>query len=147
MSFSNYPFDQDKSFESFTLVDLAKQQLVYGKTYSQADLKPVNYAKLMADFVGGTLPFIPPREFLYTKSHPEPDFNDENGYNLQGEALGKCLANVFQYYQQQMFPLKVAMGVVTELRSYAQHIAGATSIQIFVTAKVVWFAPDFCDYV
>ena len=47
MSASNYPYDQDRAFESFPIVDYDEQQIQFGKTFSQNDLLPVSFPKLI----------------------------------------------------------------------------------------------------
>jgi hypothetical protein len=143
MSSTNYPFDQDRSFKSFKLVDYAKQIVNYGRTYAQSELLPVDLFKAFSDPTLGAV-FV--QEFSYTEQYPSVDFNDEAANGLQSQHLKQLIDNMNQYYRN-LFTNKIAMGLVTDIRSTIQHKGGTNDIQFTLTAKVVWFAPDFCDYV
>lgn len=148
MSFSNYPYDQDKAFESFMLVDYTEQQLQFGRTFSQSELLPVNYAKLTQAFIDGTIPFVPLREYVFSKQNTNLLINAEDVNFLQSEYLGNALTVLQQYYINNLFvDYKIAMGVVTDISTEVQHIGGVSDILVKINLKVTWFAPSFSDYV
>jgi hypothetical protein len=143
MSTTNYPFFQDTAFQSFRLYDEAKQILIFGRTFGQSELLPVDLGKVFAD---PTVPIVFLQEFSYTEQHPSATFNDEVGNLLQSTQMRSLLQQMQDYYLS-LFAYKIAMGLVTDIRSTIQHKGGASDIQLTFTAKVVWFGPSFCDYV
>lgn len=147
MSTTNYPFLQDTSFESFTIIDEGKQNLYFGRTYGQADLLPLDMGKIARAYIDGTLvyPFL--RQFSVTFNYIQADFNDEVLQNHQGQLLGELITMLYDYYTSIMSANKIALGVCTEIKSTIQHKGGVNDIQLTYTAKVVWFGPSFCDYV
>jgi hypothetical protein len=148
MSSTNYPYDQDKAFETFMLVSYPEQIAKYGKTFGQADLLPVDYAKLSRAFFDGTIPFIPLREFVFSKVQTTTFVNNEDTNFFQSENLGNALQILFNYYLNNLFnDYKIAMGIVTDISSEVQHIAGVNDAELKITIKVLWFAPSFSDYV
>ena len=139
MSSTNYPSFTDTSFEAFSLVSEADQVAVFGRTYSQSELVPVSYAKLLDAYINGAITRIPIREIYYTRAIDNIQYNNEAGKTYQSDALTKCLESLFSTYQTY-FVYDIAMGVVTELTQEIQHIAGANDIQIKYKAKVLWFS-------
>ena len=148
MSSTNYPFFQDTAFESFMLVDYAQQQAAYGKTFAQSELLPINYAKLTQAFIDGTIAFVPLREYVFCKVQTTTFSNAEDTNLWQSENLGNALIVLRDYYVNNLFTdFKVAMGVITDISSEIQHIAGVSDAQLKITLKVNWFVPSFSDYV
>lgn len=144
----NYPLNPDTSFESFFFTDDAKVLLAFGKTYTQNQLVPVNYQKIMLRAVGGFLfENLPVREFvsIYT---PElfTDINASAISDVQQAAFAAALTNLYNYWDLKLLngvKTKIVGGMVTEMTTQVVaeplSIGTANEFQIVTTFKINWF--------
>lgn len=148
MSFSNYPYNQDSGFGSYTVIDLVEQENQFGKTYAQNELLPLNYTKLVTDYIDGVIPWIPLREIIRIDKYSTSDINDEVANLQQSIVTAKLLKTLQDYYVNRLMGLKIAMGVVTDITSELRPFpSGSTDVWLTVKAKVIWFSIPTGDYV
>jgi hypothetical protein len=145
----NYPLNPDTSFESFFLSDLNEVQAVFGETYSQNELVPFNYQKLMLDYITGTIDSIPVRQLVCISNPIKWDeISDESTYKNQSKILGKSLGSAYTYWYSKLLLIPVFQcpgGVVTEIKTVILPCSKQTDpldevdmYQIQITLKINW---------
>lgn len=142
-----YPLNPDTSFESFILTDEAAVKAAFGgKTYSVADLVPMNYSKILAALKAGTLTYAPIRHYINMDwSNAYTVISDEEGYNLQSKSLRSALLNLLSYWQTDLLgvaPFQCPMGVVTEMKNdviFKDTFDTDFNGTIKTTIKINWF--------
>ena len=143
MAFQSYPVNPDLSFESFLITTTADQQAVFGTTYNQNELTPINYQKIMEACLAGTLTQAPVREFTYISDpYDYTRIDNETSFNYQSINLKNALVEIYTYWKLDLLlvpPLQCPMGVVTEIRQeMSQDGTGAGLFHIVTTLKVNW---------
>jgi len=144
----NYPLNPDTSFESFFFTDDAKVKLAFGETYSQSELVPINYQKIMLAVVSGALSQnVPVREFVSIYS-PElsPDINASSLTNVQQFAFTAAITDLYNYWDIKLLNAgitKIVGGMVTEMTTKVVPaplaIPADDVFQIVTTFKINWF--------
>ena len=143
MAFQSYPVNPDTSFESFLITTNADQQLVFGRTYNQNELTPINYQKVMEAALIPSPIVAPVREFSYiSDAHDYTRIDQETTFNYQSINLKNALAALYNYWKTDLLLVPVfqcPMGVVTEIRQeMSQDGTGAGFFHIVTTLKVNW---------
>jgi hypothetical protein len=154
MASSNYPFNQDTAFNSFTITDPTIVTATLGRTYAQSELVPVSYPKIIAkSFVDTTIKWMPVQEFVYiADAEATAQFQDEQTTNLQGGVLSLALKELYNYWKIQLInntnlpwatPLNAPMLVATPLKpELVQDTVGGSFHLILKFEIVVFVKPD-----
>jgi hypothetical protein len=152
MPASNYPFDQDRAFNSFVITDPTTVTGILGKTYAQSELVPVNYSRLMQRALSdASITWFPVQEFVYiADSDVIQKFQDETTSDIQGVVLKLAMADLYNYWKTQLLsnstpawtiPLNAPMIVVTPHASQVhQDIGiGASNFHLVLRFDVLTF--------
>ena len=142
----NYPLDPDRSFESFLITTSADQQAVFGQVFSQNELVPMNYNKILQACVGGTLTYSPLREIIYVSdTNTFRFFRMESINNAQGTALKNAFIEAYNYWQRSLLLIpqfQCPMGIVTEIVSTLLSDSSIPQItntfQLQIKLKINW---------
>ena len=149
MASSNYPFNQDSAYNSFTLTDPVVVQSTLGRTYAQSELVPLNYSRLHTRaLTDASITYYPVQEFVYVATAvPLARFQDEATNDIQGQILKAGLTSLYNYWKEQLMlnsapawtvPLNAPMIVVTpkSLLTF-QDISG--TIHLTIAFDIVTF--------
>lgn len=122
---SNYPFNQDESFKSFTITDDNAQIGLFGRTYNQSELVPVNYPKLFKKYLTDpSIKWFPVQQYAYV-SNPEilAAFQDEETTVTESAYLQIAIDAIYNYWKGKLLnntapsyaiPLNSPLCVVTQ---------------------------------
>lgn len=101
MASSNYPFNQDTAFNSFTITDPTVVTGFLGKAYAQSELVPVSYSKLIArGFVDPSIKTFPLQEYVYVSdAHLGTELQEESILPIQSGALRLAMADLYNYWK------------------------------------------------
>jgi hypothetical protein len=104
MASSNYPFNQDTAFNSFTITDPTIVQSVFGRTYAQSELVPVNYPRLFTkSLTDVSITWFPVQEFVYiSDAQLLIKFQSESTSDLQGFILKQAFTSLYNYWKEQL---------------------------------------------
>jgi len=124
-----YPFDQDLSFNSFIITNDKLVETVLGKHYTQNELVPVSYLKLIEQslIVGTNMEWLPLQEYVFI-SDPENYgvISNEVTNNFQDGNLKLALEFLYSYWGTQLLkntnvpwttPLNAPLIVVTPTKT------------------------------
>ena len=145
MSTINYPIDQDKSIESWTLTTQADQIAAFGKVYGIGELVPVNYNEILTLILLAKIPYAPLREYVFISTkHGRTTLNNENIGLHQSTELSTAMIQLYLYWRDQILPdFNYPLGVVTLMSSEViQDNAEPGTQALFhlaITLKVQWF--------
>ena len=145
MSTINYPIDQDKSIESWTLTTQADQIATWGKVYGIGELIPVNYNEILIDVINLGIPFAPLREYVYIeKVQTRVKLNDEKTTPSQSIALATAMIELYLYWKNQILPdFSYPLGVVTLMSNeVVQDNAvppASAGFHLVLKLKIQWF--------
>lgn len=144
MSSINYPFDQDKQFQSFIITDKTIVTSVLGKTFSQQDLVVPDYAKMNAEFIAGTLTFLPLKVYSYISDAYRNDFiSDEKTNDYQSINIANAIKQLWNYWKDDIInntKFQFPMGIVTDIQQVLhQDGGGAGAFHIETKLFVTWF--------
>jgi len=144
MSTINYPIDQDKSIESWTLTTSADQIANFGKVYGIGELIPVNYNEILLKLIGLQIPYAPLREYVYIDSQKaRAKLNNEEGNYVQSIALATAMIELYQYWKNIILPdFQYPLGVVTKMNSEMipdNNTPPTSDFHLAITLKIQWF--------
>lgn len=144
MSSTNYPFDQDTQFQSFIITDKTIVTSVLGKTFSQQDLVVPDYAKMNAEFIAGTLTYLPIKSYSFLSDSIKFDFlSNEKTYKFQSTNLSNAIKELWNYWKDNIInntKFQFPMGVVTNIQqTLHQDGTGAGLFHIETKLYVTWF--------
>ena len=115
----NYPLNPDTSFESFFLTDPKDVFAAFGQNYSQTQLVPMNYQKIMQGCVSGALTYAPVRELCFISDpFKYQDISSEDSNELQSINLKDLLIQAYSYWKTNLLNVPVFQcvgGVVVEI--------------------------------
>jgi len=151
MATSNYPYNQDTAFNSFTITDPAIVQAGLGRTYSQSELVPVSYPKILEK--ANTDPSIkafPLQEFIHLSVTATSIQLQQEGFSaFQSGQLSNAMRNLRAYWKDLLFgngpswnwsvPLKCPMLIATPISTLVTeqggnfHVVLRFNLLIFVT--------------
>ena len=149
MASSNYPFNQDTAFNSFTITDPVIVQATLGRTYAQSELVPVSYSKLIArTFVDASIKTFPLQEYVYVSdAFLGTELQEESINPIQSGALKLAMADLYNYWKDFLItnsvpwswstPLNSPMLVATPISSQVVHTA--TNFHVILRFNLVVF--------
>jgi hypothetical protein len=145
MSTINYPIDQDKSIETWTLTSSQAQMLYFEQVYGIAQCSPVNYNQILTQLLNLEIPFAPLREYVYiSQKYSRATLNSENNNANQSEALATAMIQLTKYWIDQIIPnFGYPLGVVTEMSSEViqdNEVSPAVAdFHLVIRLKIQWF--------
>lgn len=142
MSFSNYPFNQDTAFNSLIITDNNVVLGTLGQTYSQAELIPINYQKLITAFDSAVITYLPIKNYSYiSASNSIARINDEETYAVQGTNTAEALSALKSYWKNNLITdFEIVLGVVSNIsESVHQNSGGVGAFHVEFKCQVTWF--------
>lgn len=150
MASSNYPFNQDTAFNSFTITDPVVVSGVFGRTYAQSELVPVNYPRLFAkSLTDVSITWFPTQEFVYVAdAQVIGKFQDEATSDIQGSILKAAITSLYNYWKEQLMlnaapawatPLNAPMIVATPRTPLTFQNQGTGDIHLTLIFDIVTF--------
>lgn len=151
MAISNYPENQDTSFESFLITNDFDVISRLGRVYTQGELRPIDYKKIMLANYAGTLANAPVRELVYlSRGATSGAINGESAAfpRLQSTNLKDVLAEAYRYWSFYMLAnFSSPLGVCTDISQSVvleNPTTGLYSIQ--TKLKINWFVLPTSPY-
>jgi len=150
MASSNYPFNQDTAFNSFTITDANTVAGFLGQAYSQSELVPLNYSKLIQkSFIDVSIKWFPVQEYVWiADADPYANFQDEQILNVQGGILELALKALYNYWKTQLLqntnlpyatPLNIPMVVATPREPQFLQDNGTGDMHLILKFDLVHF--------
>jgi hypothetical protein len=142
----NYPLNPDTSFESFFLTKDSDVVAALGQTFTQNQLAPMNYQKVMDACISGALTYAPVREFVHISvPHVTGRIGAEVTFNFQSINLKNVLVEAYNYWKVDLLgvsPFQCVGGVVSEITTRiltdSAAIPVGDSFQIETKLKINW---------
>lgn len=157
MASSNYPFNQDTAYNSFTITDPVIVQATLGRTYSQSELVPVSYDKIFRKSLTDiTIKWFPLQQYVFvTDAEAVATLQSESSNPVQSGWLQLAYNDLFAYWKnfllQNSAPawataLKSPMLVATPLKPEliqdtvggSFHIVLKFDVVVFVTPNSIY---------
>ena len=153
MASTNYPFNQDTAYNSFVITDDVVVQSILGKTYSQSELVPINYIRILKKaFVDASIKALPLQEYVYVSdAFLNTELQEESLLPVQSGALRNAFGELYNYWKNFLInnsapwswatPLNSPMLVATPISSQVVE-QGANFHVILRFNLVVFVTPD-----
>ena len=159
MSASNFPNNNDDSFNSFIVTDKDLVEGVLGRTYTQNELVPVNQVKFWRENRLLDL-YTTPLPFLSIPIKPEfvSDIRDEKNNLFQCINFEQAIEQIFALWKDLLTnnpdypnPCEVVQVVVTPMNNAATLVYPDTNsdnsfITIVQNFRLTWFVPKNSFY-
>ena len=142
----NYPLNPDTSFESFFLTNDADVLTALGQTFTQNQLVPMNYQKVMNACISGALTYAPVREFVgISAPFLYGRINTESTFNIQSINLKDVLVQAYNYWKIDLLgvaPFQCVGGVVSEITTRiltdSTLVPAGDTFQVETKLKINW---------
>jgi hypothetical protein len=154
MASSNYPFNQDTAFNSFTITDPTIVTATLGRTYAQSELVPVNYDKVFRkSLTDVTIKWFPLQQYVFVAdAEAVATLQSESSNPVQSGWLESAYKDLFDYWKNFLMtnsapswavPLNAPMLVATPLKpELIQDTVGGSFHLILKFDLVVFVKPD-----